>query len=163
MHGLPPAPAGPKPHGLMAPISWPGEAFFPDGSPYLGQAVLGEPIGQSNVLPRTGDCRDETSIRRGQPGRPLPVIVLRFRQPRPGSGGSLPRGTKRDRAPRRPAFAGGSADPVDAGREPGEMAPRPYHLVFRAIPARRALQGLPTVSSRLRLFVQFLLCQRRPP
>ena len=28
-----------------------GEAFFPDGSPYLGQAVLGEPIGQSNVLP----------------------------------------------------------------------------------------------------------------
>jgi hypothetical protein len=50
MHGSS-GPAGPKPNGLMTPISWLREAFFPGGSPYLGQAVLGEPIGQSNVLP----------------------------------------------------------------------------------------------------------------
>ena len=96
------------------------------------------------------------------PGRPLPVIILRFRQPRPGFGGSLSRGAKRDRAPRRPPDARGSADPVDAGREPGEMAPRPYHLVLRAIPARRTLRGLRAVPPGLRLSVQFLLCQRRP-
>jgi hypothetical protein len=40
----------------------PGEAFIPDGSPYLGQTILGEPLRQSNVLSRTGDYRDETSI-----------------------------------------------------------------------------------------------------
>ncbi len=93
--------------------------------------------------------------------RPLPVIVLRFRQPRPGAGGSLSHRPQRDRTPRRSPDAGGSADPVDAGREPGEMAPRPYHLVLRAIPARRTLRGLQAVSSGLRLSVQFLLCQRR--
>ena len=69
----------------------------------------------------------------------------------------------RDETERRaaPLIAGGSADPVDAGRQPGEMAPRPYHLVLRAIPARRALPGLPAVSPGLRLPVQFLLRQRR--
>ena len=108
-----------------------------------------------------GDYRDETSIRCSHACCPLPVIILRFGQPGPGSGGSLPDRPKRDRAPRRPPDAGGSADPVDAGRQPGEMAPRPYHLVLRAIPARRTLQGLPAVSPRLRLPVQFLLCQRR--
>ena len=49
----------------------PGEAFIPDGSPYLGQAILGEPICQSNVLSRTGDPRDETSIRCGHAWPPL--------------------------------------------------------------------------------------------
>src|SRR3981189_3449227 len=29
------------------------EAFIPDGSPYLGQTIPGEPVRQSNVLPRT--------------------------------------------------------------------------------------------------------------
>ncbi len=70
-------------------------------------------------------------------------------------------GPKRDRAPRRPPDRGRPADPVDAGRQPREMAPRPYHLVLRAIPARRALQGLPALSPGLCLPVQFLLCQRR--
>jgi hypothetical protein len=28
----------------------PGEAFIPGGSPYLGQAILGEPIHHINVL-----------------------------------------------------------------------------------------------------------------
>jgi len=28
-----------------------GEAFFPEGNPYLGQAVLAEPPCQTNVLP----------------------------------------------------------------------------------------------------------------
>jgi hypothetical protein len=50
---------GPVVAGARSP---PGEAFIPDGSPYLGQTILGEPLRQSNVLSRTGDCRDETSI-----------------------------------------------------------------------------------------------------
>ena len=99
---------------------------------------MGNPSARATFSPRTGDYRDETSIRCGHAGRPLPVIILRFRQPRPGSGGSLSCRPQRDRAPRRAPDAGGSADPVDAGRQPGEMAPRPYHLVLRAIPARRA-------------------------
>jgi hypothetical protein len=33
-----------------APITWPREAFIPRGTPYLGQAVLGEPVRQINVL-----------------------------------------------------------------------------------------------------------------
>ncbi len=59
------------------PRSYPREAFIPDGNPYLGQAVPGEPLYQTNVLSRTGDTRDETSIRRAR--RPLPVIILRIR------------------------------------------------------------------------------------
>jgi hypothetical protein len=55
------------------------EAFFPDGNPYLGQAVLGEPLYQANVLSPTGDASDEPSIRRAR--RPLPVIILRIQQP----------------------------------------------------------------------------------
>jgi hypothetical protein len=50
MHGLP------RPHlrkvGAVAagtpsppPDRSPGEAFIPDGSPYLGQTILGEPLG----------------------------------------------------------------------------------------------------------------------
>ena len=38
----------PKP--LLIPGSSPGEAFIPGGTPYLGQAVLGELIRHSNVL-----------------------------------------------------------------------------------------------------------------
>ena len=41
------------------------------------------------------------------------------------------------------------------------MAPRPHHLVLRAVPARRALPGLHALPSGLRLPVQFLLRQRR--
>src|SRR5216684_4353021 len=147
------------------PSSWPRsrarEAFIPDRSPYLGQAIRGEPGCHSNVLTPNGDYRDETSIRCGRAGRPLPVIILRFRWPRRGFGGSVPHGSKRDRVPRRSPDGRGSADPVDAGCEPGEMAPRPYHLVLRAIPARRTLQGLHALSSGLCLPVQFLLRQRR--
>ena len=44
------------------PAAPPGEAFIPHGSPYLGQAIPGEPLCQSDVLFRTGDRRDETSI-----------------------------------------------------------------------------------------------------
>src|SRR5438309_917758 len=42
------------------------------------------------------------------------------------------------------------------------MAPRAYHLVFRAVSARRALPRLQALPSRLRLSLQFLLRQRRP-
>ncbi len=64
---------------------------------------------------------------------------------------SLPRRPRRDRAPCRALEPGRPADPVDAGRQPGEMAPRPHHLVLRAIPARRALRGLQALPPRLRL------------
>jgi hypothetical protein len=40
----------PGPIAGQAPMSWPWEAFIPGGSPYLGQAILGEPIRCSNVL-----------------------------------------------------------------------------------------------------------------
>jgi hypothetical protein len=76
MHGLI-RPDIPKPlHSRRAPSSCPREAFIPDGSPYLGQAVPGEPVRQSDVFSRTGDYRDETSIRCGLACRPLPVIIL---------------------------------------------------------------------------------------
>ena len=149
-------------HSLMGPISSPAGGFYPGREPLSRtDCSRGTRPPEQRSLPNRR-YRDETSIRCGHACRPLPVIILRFRQPRPGSGGSLSRGPQRDRAPRRPPDAGGSADPVDAGRQPGEMAPRPYHLVLRAIPARRALRGLQAVSPRLRLSVQFLLCQRRP-
>ena len=32
------------------PTSYPWEAFIPDGNPYLGQAIAGEPIRHCNVL-----------------------------------------------------------------------------------------------------------------
>src|SRR5512132_2955595 len=105
--------------------------------------MSGNPDAGATFFPPIGDTRDETSIRCGHACRPLPVIILRFRQPRPEAGGGLPHRPQRDRAPRRTAERRGSADPVDAGCEPGEMAPRPYHLVLRAIPARRTLSGLP--------------------
>jgi hypothetical protein len=37
-------------HGRWAARSWPREAFIPPRSPYLGQTIGGEPVGQSNVL-----------------------------------------------------------------------------------------------------------------
>jgi hypothetical protein len=43
-------------------IAGPREAFIPDGSPYLEQAIPGEPLRHCNVLFRTGDSRDEISI-----------------------------------------------------------------------------------------------------
>ena len=137
------------------------EAFIPPGSPYLGQAVPGNRICQSDVLSRTGDYRDETSIRCGHACAPRPSLFS-------DSGGLAQNLVEafldvRDETERRaaPLSPGRSADPVDAGRQPGEMAPRPYHLVLRAIPARRALPGLPALPPRLRLSVQFLLRQRR--
>src|SRR5882672_7967807 len=143
---------------LPASITGPG-GFYPGLEPLSRTGYL--PGCHSNVLTPNGDYRDETSIRCGRAGCPLPVIILRFRWPRRGFGGSVPHGPKRDRVPRRSADARGSADPVDAGCEPGEVAPRPYHLVLRAIPARRTLQGLHALSSGLCLPVQFLLRQRR--
>ena len=138
------------------------KGFYPARQPLSRTGCPGEPHCQINVLSPTGDYRDETSIRCGHACAPSPVIILRFRRPRPGSGGSLPcmcAGETERRAA--PLTAGRSADPVDAGCEPGEMAPRPYHLVLRAIPARRALPGLPALPPGLRLSVQFLLRQRR--
>src|SRR5258705_4702060 len=122
-------------HSLTTLISWPPEAFFPKRKPYLGRTVVKEPVCQSNVLSPTGDTCDEISIRRGRPFR-LAVTVLRFRDVRPESRGRLSGRAGRDRAPRRALEPRGSADPVHAGREPGAMAPRPHHLVLRAIFAR---------------------------
>jgi hypothetical protein len=50
MHGLPrphlrkPGPSSPAPIATARPHPR-GEAFIPDGSPYLGQTILGEPLG----------------------------------------------------------------------------------------------------------------------
>ena len=57
------------------PAAPPG-GFIPHGSPYLGQAIPGEPLCQSDVLLRTGDRRDETSIGCSH-AAPLAVIILR--------------------------------------------------------------------------------------
>ena len=61
------------------------------------------------------------------------------------------RGARRDRAPRRAAVGGGSGRPVDARREPDQVASRAYDLVLRAIPARPAsarATGRSTSASR---------------
>ena len=48
---------------------------------------------------------------------------------------SLSRRARRDRAPRRFAFAGGSGRPVDARCQPDQMASRPCDVVLRAVSA----------------------------
>src|ERR1700676_3280545 len=155
--------SGPPGHSLTTSISWSPEAFFLNGNPYLGRTVRQEPVRRSNVLSPTGDTSDGTSILCGHRIRVFSLPFCRFRQPRPESGGGLPHRSGRDRAPRRAAQPRGPADPVDAGREPGEMAPRPHHLVLRAVFARRALRGLYALPPRLCVSVQFLLRQRRSP
>ncbi len=70
----------------------------------------------------------------------------------------LSRGACRDRAARRASVGGRSSRPIDARREPDEMAPRAYHLVLRAIPARPAPGRLYAFRRALRLSVQLLLC-----
>ena len=61
-----------------------------------------------------------------------------------------------------PLSAGGSGRPVDAGREPDQVAPRAHDLVLRAVPAHAASAGLPRLRRRLRLSVQLLLRRGRP-
>ena len=64
-------------------------------------------------------------------------------------------------APRR--FAGGPGRPVDAGREPDQVAPRAYDLVLRAVPADAALRGIiAPFDERFALSVQLLLRGGRP-
>src|SRR5438270_8116425 len=72
-----------------------------------------------------------------------------FRRPAEIRAPALDRGiwqsTTRDRAPRRAAVGGGSGNPVDAGREPDQVAPCAYDLVLRDVPAAAEcarLQGL---------------------
>lgn len=50
MRGGPSTVPGGTSHHLTAAISWRGEAFFPDGNPYLGRTVRQEPVRQANVL-----------------------------------------------------------------------------------------------------------------
>ena len=63
------------------------------------------------------------------------------------------------------AVGRGLRDPVDARRQPGEVASRAHHLVFRDLRARAAAARLPRVRCRLSLPVQFLLQRHRraPP
>ena len=122
-----------------------------------------EPILRSNVLSsETGDVRDETSVCRGRDGHFEPAAIFQLRNAGQPPDGSISRRSGRDGATRGAAVAGGSDGAVDAGRQPGEMAPCPYHLVLGAIPARPAQSRLHAVPSRLRLPVQLLLRQRRP-
>src|SRR5690606_21170521 len=55
------------------------------------------------------------------------------------------------------AVPGGPGRPVDAGRQPGQVAPGPYDLVLRDLPAPAAPPGLRTLRSRVRVSVQLLL------
>src|SRR3981189_3382086 len=50
------------------------EAFIPDGSPYLGQTILGEPVRQSNVLPRTEITVTKTASAAATLAAPCPSL-----------------------------------------------------------------------------------------
>ncbi len=54
-------------------------------------------------------------------------------------------------------------DPVHAGRQPYEVAPRPHQLVLRDLRASRPFARLRAFPSRLRLLVQLLLRSGRGP
>ena len=85
---------------------------------------------------------------------------LRIR-PRPLDRG-VPPGARRDRAARGAAVAGRSGDPVDAGREPDQVASRAHDLVLRDLSASAEYPRLQDFRRTLRLPVQFLLRRRRP-
>src|SRR5439155_23245447 len=61
-----------------------------------------------------------------------------------GAGAPLPDGTRRHRGTVPPAGDGRLRRPVDARRQPGEVAPCPQHLVLRDVHPRR---GCPRLSS----------------
>ena len=105
----------------------------------------------------------QTSIRCGHAAAPCPSFPSDLRQPRPGSGGAYLTVLNETECRAAPLSAEDQLIQSMPGHQPGEVASRPYHLVLRAIPARRALRGLPALPPRLRLPVQFLLCQRRTP
>src|SRR5690349_18650264 len=95
-------PGGVEPiHSPGASIPWLAIGFYPARKLLFRTSCFRGTRLESHVLCPTGDHRDETSIRRGYLGRPLHVIVLRFRQPGPEAGRGVPGGAKRDRAPRR--------------------------------------------------------------
>src|SRR5207248_13975 len=65
--------------------------------------------------------------------------------------------TARDRAPCRAAVGGGSGDPVDAGREPDQVAPCAYDLVFRDVSAAAESARLQSLRRALRVPIQLVL------
>ena len=137
------------------------EAFIPPGSPYLGQAVPGNPPPEQRFSPEPENTVTKPASAAATLASSCPSLF--------SDSGTLAQDLveaflecpQRDRAPRRPLEPGRSTGPVDAGCKSGEMASRPYHLVLRAVPAWRALSGISALSPGLRLSVQFLLRQRR--
>src|SRR5436305_1112069 len=70
---------------------------------------------------RDADRRSEGSFRR-PPDTGSPALDR-----------GVPQRAPRDGAPRRATVGGGSGDPVDAGREPDQVASRAYDLVLRDV------------------------------
>ena len=66
------------------------------------------------------------------------------------------------RAARRAAVGRGPDGPVDARRQPDQVAPGAHHVVLRDLRAAPACARLPRLRSRLRVSLQLLLRGRRP-
>ena len=73
----------------------------------------------------------------------------------------LPAGAGGDREPRAGPERGGLRDPVHAGREPGQMAPRAHDVVLRDLRARAEPARLPAVRPGVPRAVQFVLQRGR--
>ena len=71
------------------------------------------------------------------------------------------RGRAAQRRARGAALGRGPGAPVDARREPDQVAPRAHELVLRDLRARGAVAGLPPLPSRLPRALQLLLQDRR--
>src|SRR3954464_7478531 len=64
---------------------------------------------------------------------------------------SIPPRARRDRASCGTVVGRGSGHPVDAGCEPGQVAPRTHHMVLRDIPDSAEYAGLQTLRWALRV------------
>src|SRR5581483_11220328 len=83
-------------------------------------------------------------------------------RPRPPAG-AVRRRPPRHRAVVRPVVAGGLPTPVDAGRQPGEVAPGAHDLVLRDVRPRASRRELSAGPPAVQLPVQLVLRGRRRP
>ena len=156
----PPCANPPHPGNGVIARNVPWEAFFPDRNPYLGRAVLGEPLTRPNVLFRTGDTNDETSIRRA---RHPPPQQSPFREPAPGLTEAFL--AVRNETERRAAPLTAEDQLIQSMPD---ASPAKWHRAhttwfFEQFLLGEHCRGLQPFRPRLCLPVQFLLCHRRPP
>ncbi len=71
-------------------------------------------------------------------------------------------GTRRDRAARGAIIAGRPDGPVDARRQPDQVAPRAYDLVFRTVSAQALSRWLSRVRRKIFVSVQFIYVAAGP-